>query len=104
MNVSGLGPAQQVDGLAVTAGFFDALAIRPLLGRAIVAADERIRPPRVVVLGYGFWQQHYGGARDVIGRSIDVNELAGVWGRCERFRVCFFQAVAAETPVHFPGE
>ena len=82
MNVSGLGPAQQVDGLAVTAGFFDALGIRPLLGRTIVAADERIRPPRVVVLGYGFWQQHYGGARDVIGRSIDVNggprEIVGV--------------------------
>jgi predicted permease len=80
--VSGLGPAQQVDGLAVTAGFFDALGIRPLLGRAIVAADERIRPPRVVVLGYGFWQQHYGGARDVIGKSIDVNggprEIVGV--------------------------
>ena len=82
MNVSGLGPAHQVDGLAVTAGFFDALGVRPLLGRAIRPADERIRPPRVVVLSYGFWQQHYGGARDVIGKSIDVNggprEIVGV--------------------------
>jgi putative ABC transport system permease protein len=82
MNVSGLGPAHQVDGLAVTAGFFDALGVRPLLGRAIVAADESIRPPRAVVLSYGFWQQHYGGARDVVGKSIDVNggprEIVGV--------------------------
>jgi putative ABC transport system permease protein len=82
MNVSGLGPAHQVDGLAVTAGFFDALGIRPLLGRAIVAADESIRPPRTVVLSYGFWQQHYGGARDVVGKSIEVNggprEIVGV--------------------------
>ena len=82
MNVSGLGPADQVDGLAVTAGFFDALGIRPLMGRAIVADDERIRPPRVVVLSYGFWQQRYGGARDVIGKSLDVNggprEIVGV--------------------------
>lgn len=82
MNVSGLGPAQQVDGLAVTAGFFDALGIRPLLGRTLVAADESVRPPRVVVLSYGFWQQHYGGALDVIGKSIDVNggprEIVGV--------------------------
>src|SRR5262245_42320901 len=73
MNVSGLGPAHQIDGLAVTAGFFEALGIRPLLGRAIVSADERTRPPRVVVLSYGFWQQHFGGARDVIGKSLDVN-------------------------------
>lgn len=82
MNVSGLGPAHQVDGLAVTAGFFDALGVHPLLGRAIAPEDERIRPPRVVVLSYGFWQQHYGGARDVIGKSIDVNggprEIVGV--------------------------
>ena len=82
MNVSGLGPSHQVDGLAVTAGFFEALRVRPLLGRAIRSEDERIRPPRVVVLSYGFWQQHYGGARDVIGKSIDVNggprEIVGV--------------------------
>ena len=82
MNVSGLGPAHQVDGLAVTAGFFDALGVRPLLGRSIRPEDERIRPPRVVVLSYGFWQQHFGGARDVIGKSIDLNggprEIVGV--------------------------
>jgi putative ABC transport system permease protein len=82
MNVSGLGPAHQVDGLAVTAGFFDALGVRPLLGRAILPEDESIRPPRAVVLSYGFWQQHYGGARDVIGKSIDLNggqrEIVGV--------------------------
>ena len=37
-----------------------------MLGRAIGPPDERIRPPRVVVLSYGFWQRLYGGARDVI--------------------------------------
>ncbi len=82
MNVSGVGDAHQVDGLAVTSGFFAALGVRPLLGRAIVAADEQTVPARVVVVGYGFWQAHYGGALDVIGRTLTVNgaprEIVGV--------------------------
>ena len=82
MNVSGLGEAQQVDGLAVTAGFFDGLAVRPLLGRAVTADDERTQPARVIVLGHAFWQQYYGGATDVLGRMLIVNgsprEIVGV--------------------------
>jgi putative ABC transport system permease protein len=82
MNVSGLGEAHQVDGLGVTQGFFDALGVRPLLGRTVRTEDETTLPARVVVLSYGFWQQHFGGARDVIGRTFAVNgtprEIVGV--------------------------
>ena len=82
MNVTGLGAAQQVDGLVVTAGFFEALGVRPLLGRAVRPGDELTVPARIIVLGYGFWQQHFGGALDVVGRTINVNglprEIAGV--------------------------
>src|SRR5688572_9857655 len=82
MNVSGVGEAHQVDGLAVTSGFFDALGVRPLLGRATSPEDELTVPARTIVLSYAFWQGHYGGALDVIGRTLLVNgaprEIVGV--------------------------
>lgn len=82
VNVSGLGEAHQVDGLTVTAGFFDALGIQPLLGRAITRADERVAPARVIVLGHAFWQHHFGGALDVLGKRVSINgtprEIVGV--------------------------
>ena len=48
MNVAGLGDAHQVEGLAVTPGFFEALGVQPLLGRAIEPPDETTRPARQV--------------------------------------------------------
>lgn len=82
LNVTGLGDAMQVDGLRVTAEFFDALAVPPVLGRTIRSGEDVAGGPRTAVLSYGFWQQRYGGAPDVLGRLLVVNgsphEIVGV--------------------------
>ena len=78
MNITGLGDAEQVDGLATVGAFFDTLGVRALLGRTTNATD----PPSTVVLSYGFWQRRYGGARDVIGKMLmlqgSAREIVGV--------------------------
>jgi putative ABC transport system permease protein len=78
MNITGLGDAEQVDGFATVGAFFDTLGVRALLGRTTNATD----PPSTVVLGYGFWQRRYGGARDVIGKMLMLqgfaHEIVGV--------------------------
>jgi putative ABC transport system permease protein len=61
-------------GLRVTHEFFSALRVRPQFGRVFSAEDEIEGAPRRVVLGYGFWQQRLGGARDVVGKTIELNE------------------------------
>jgi putative ABC transport system permease protein len=82
MNVSGLGQAEQVDGLAVTAELFDALGVQPLLGRTIRTGEDVVGGPLTVVLGYGFWQRRFGGDREAIGRFLTINgaarEIVGV--------------------------
>ncbi|HYK88698.1 MAG TPA: ABC transporter permease, partial [Acidobacteriota bacterium] len=55
----------------VTADFFPLLGVKPLLGREIVAADER---ERVGVLSYALWQRLYHGDRNAIGRSLRLRE------------------------------
>jgi putative ABC transport system permease protein len=57
----------------VTGGFFSTLGVRAVSGRTLVDADDRPGCGGVAVLTHGFWQSEYGGARDVIGRSVAIN-------------------------------
>lgn len=82
MNLTGLGPADQVDGVQVTAEFFQALAVPPLMGRLIRSGEDVEGAARTVVLGHAFWQQRFSGSPDVLGRMLVVNgspfEIVGV--------------------------
>jgi putative ABC transport system permease protein len=57
---------------AVTAGVFDALAVRPALGRLFTDEDSRART-RVVVIGWRIWRLRFQSDPRVVGRSMDVN-------------------------------
>ena len=82
-DVSDSGESRGVEGLWVSGGFFDALGVRPVLGRLVGLADDTRgcgSPP--VVISEGFWQREFGGDRSVVGRVLHLNgvpfEIAGV--------------------------
>jgi len=66
---------------AVAGDFFSVLGVRPGLGRVLTANDDTEAAPRVVVLSYRFWNARLGGAPDVVGRVMRINnqsyEIAG---------------------------
>lgn len=66
----------------VTAGFFRALGVEPLAGRAMEIADERAGNNRLVWLSHSLWRSRYGGDRRVAGQRLTLNEepylVAGV--------------------------
>ena len=80
--LSGDGEPAMETGLLVTSTLFDLLRVEPALGRLFAPAEDGHGRDDVVVLSWGLWQRRYGGARDVIGRTIDVNgsphEVLGV--------------------------
>jgi predicted permease len=57
----------------VSADFFKALGIPPALGRGFSAADDHLGAAPTAVLTYGFWQRHFGGKRDVIGKALTMS-------------------------------
>ena len=57
-------------GAEVTASVFAMVGMRPLLGRAFEADDEREGAPDVMVISYQAWQRHFGGDPGVLGSSI----------------------------------
>jgi putative ABC transport system permease protein len=52
------------------------LDVQTALGRFISADDDRNQDSaHVVVLGYGYWQRQFGGAADVVGRTIRIEGI-----------------------------
>jgi putative ABC transport system permease protein len=58
----------------VTANLFPLLGVRPLVGRTFAAAEDRPGGPAVVVLGERLWRRRFGGAPDVVGRVITLDD------------------------------
>ena len=75
-NISGGDKPELVQSVVVSWNFFDALGIRPMLGRSFEPADEQNQLPQVVILGHGIWKRDFGSDREVVGRRILVE---GAW-------------------------
>ncbi|HLJ41133.1 MAG TPA: ABC transporter permease, partial [Candidatus Acidoferrales bacterium] len=80
-NLASSGVVEDARGIYVSGSYFPTLGVHPAQGRLIAPDDDKRGCPGVAVLGYGFWQQHFGGA-PVDGRTISINghpfEIIGV--------------------------
>jgi len=72
--IVGPGDARPVEVAEITAAGFVVAPTRPLLGRVLIAADERPGAAPVAVIGYDVWQMRFAGDPDVIGRSVRIGE------------------------------
>jgi predicted permease len=65
---------EDVNAVYVTANGFNHFGVPALLGRGLVPADgpDGQDPQPLAVLGYQFWQRHYNGERDVVGKTIQL--------------------------------
>jgi predicted permease len=89
VSVTGQGSPERVTAIDVTDGLFPVLGIAPILGRTFSRADAAPGAAQTVVLGYGYWQRHFGGDRSVIGRTITadgkIRQVIGVMPQNFRF-------------------
>ena len=65
---------EDVNAVYFTGNGFNHFGVPALLGRGLVPADapEGQDPQPVAVLGYEFWQRHYNGERDIVGKTIQL--------------------------------
>ena len=81
-SVTGTGEPEHVRGLDVTDGTLPILGVTPVLGRLFTRRDDTAGAPQTVLLSYAYWQQKFGGASSVIGKSITIDgksrEIIGV--------------------------
>jgi predicted permease len=75
LSLSGNGQATFINGQLVSGEFFHTLGVKPAAGRVFDASDDKPTAAPVAVLNWGYWQNAFGGSRDVIGRTIELNAV-----------------------------
>jgi predicted permease len=83
MSLTASGKPERVWGAVVSANYFDALGVRPILGRGFLPSeDTKPGGAPVVVISYRLWQTHFGRDPSLIGRTIQIDrrpyEVVGV--------------------------
>jgi putative ABC transport system permease protein len=59
----------------VTHGWFEMLRVEPVLGRTFTAEETREHGPAVAMLSHDIWQRRFGGAADVIGKTVELDRI-----------------------------
>lgn len=77
-NLTGLDQPAVLQGELVSHGYFSILGVRMHEGRGFLPDEETPGNDNVVVIGHDLWQERFGGAGDVLGRSIVLNGIARV--------------------------
>ena len=62
-----------VTGILVAEGFFQTLGVTPSAGRLFRSGEFVRHGPPAALLSYPFWQRQFGGDRNIVGRTIDLN-------------------------------
>jgi predicted permease len=75
LTVIGNGPATVINGQLVSGDFFRTMGLKAAVGRLFEVADDKPSAAPVAVLNYGYWQSAFGGSREVIGRTMELNSV-----------------------------
>jgi predicted permease len=77
LTLAGSNGPERMFGELVTGQYFDTLGVKPALGRFLLPseASERGSAP-VAVLSYSAWQARFGSSSAVLGRTLELNNIA----------------------------
>jgi predicted permease len=67
------GRPEHVSAGKLTAAAFQALKVRPALGRGFESGDDVSGAPEVILLGDDVWRDRFGAAQDIVGKTIRAN-------------------------------
>ena len=72
--LTGHGLPEDVTAVYMTSNGFQFLGVPPALGRGLLPSDspDNHHPQPVVVLGYKFWQRHFNGHSDIVGKTLQL--------------------------------
>ena len=77
LTLAGTNGPERMFGELVSGQYFDTLGLTSALGRFFLPSEAREPGSApVAVMSYGAWQARYGGARDILGRTLELNNIA----------------------------
>ena len=67
--------AEDVRTLRTSGSLLATLGVTPFMGRTFTPDEETPRGARVALISYEFWQSRFGGARDILGRAVTLDDV-----------------------------
>jgi len=59
-----------------TASYFSTLGLKPATGRFFLPEEDNVSGSHgVAVVSYGAWQEHFGAANDIVGKTLEINHV-----------------------------
>jgi len=81
--LTGNGDAESVFVIPVSANFFDALQVRPTLGRAFLPEEGQAGKNRVALISHSLWERRFHSDPTLVGKAVTLDgepyAVAGVW-------------------------
>jgi putative ABC transport system permease protein len=81
-NLVDRGNPERLPGFRITSGFFEALSVKPALGRSFVRDDETFGRHHVAIISDALWRRRFNADPSVIGRTVildgDPHQIVGV--------------------------
>jgi predicted permease len=73
MTLTGSGEPENVKSEMVSAGFFELMGVKPVLGRAFTADEDRLGAAPTVMISEGLWKRKFGSSRNIVGQAITLD-------------------------------
>src|SRR5262245_29861114 len=67
------GRSEPAPTLRATPNLMEALRLRPVLGRTLVASDASAGAELVALISFELWQTHYRGSTEVLGQTVTLD-------------------------------
>ena len=74
INLTGHGDPERIQAAGVSTNYFSLLGVEPVLGRDFTPEDDGGRIGYVVLISWDLWQHRFGGDRDVIGKTVRLDD------------------------------
>src|ERR1022692_1169268 len=73
VTLTGSGQPEQIQGVRVSASYFDIFGVQATLGRTFATDEDQLGKSQVVVLSHRLWENRFGADPSIIGRTLTLS-------------------------------
>ncbi len=73
--LTGSGEPENLSGRQVSAGFFELLGVKPVLGRTFTADEDQLGANPTVMISEGFWKRKFASNPNIVGQAIVLDGI-----------------------------
>ena len=75
-NLTGVETPERLQGFLVTANLFDALGVKPIMGRNFSEEENQPGKDAVAIITHGLWQRRFGSDPEILSKSVTINTIS----------------------------